>query len=268
MVVNQYYGDVEMLTKAYDLMNEKKYDEASRVFGDIPRDNPQYSEALLGLARVYFRKGEFEKCKHSCEQAIKADASSPMPYVVLAHTMQRLGASQDICYQLAETAYNLAPDAGETRACLGWANLLAQKYEQAIKLLESALEIVPNNSAVYLDLFSAYTQLNRIQSAYVAARKIYSLAPSLNTGYMVFVSFMSLKLTRMVIIVMLSVSIIGAMLLPSSLLLLIPGIYVGLMLANSLYMLKTGLKQNLLWVFFFIVMLIVIYIMGFWLNTL
>ena len=151
--------------------NEKDIQSLLNALQKNPNNPLTYQE--LGMA--FYKSTKFEEAKQYAEKAVELNPSLPLPFTTLSYIKLIEGDNYEDCYQLAQKAYNLAPEMTETIICLGTACLAVEKNEDGIKLLEKAVSDRPNERGIYNNLAIAYTRLNEVEKALNSYIKLYKL---------------------------------------------------------------------------------------------
>ena len=181
---NDVYGSLHV-ARAYGLMGQHRQQE-SVLLSAWKQDRSE--PGLLGdLARCYESLKEFDKEKQSWEQYLQADPSHA------EEAYQHLGALADVRGQLdeAERLYRkcieLAPDSAPNKLQL--ARLLLarraapEKLAEAIRLLEDAIRLSRDSSALFSQLGLAYMYAQRKEEAILALRHAIDLEPANGKPY-------------------------------------------------------------------------------------
>jgi len=76
------------------LKEEKKYEEAKKVYMDASKINPKNIEAILGIAEIAVMGNQFEIAIDQYHKVIEIDSQKPIVYKLLGDTYKKLGQSQ------------------------------------------------------------------------------------------------------------------------------------------------------------------------------
>ena len=118
-------------------------DEAERLYRQIIKKQPDYSEALYGLGMLAQHKGAFQEAEKLLSKASELQPNSVKIWFSLGNLHQAQGQLPE-----AEAAYQkaigLRPDAGTIYNNLGYTLQQQGKWEQAIVSYQKALEFQPN----------------------------------------------------------------------------------------------------------------------------
>jgi len=255
-----------MLNQAYNFLDNKNYEKAIEIFSEIIIQNPDDHEPYLGLARTYFRLGQYKKTKEFCEKAILLSPSDPMTHVVLAYSSYQLGASPEKCFLIAKTASELSPNSPEVVACLGWANMLMKKYKDAIVLLGKSSEFLPNNFEVRKNLLVSYSNLGIYKNAFVEAKNILKISPSIKTIFVILFLFLSTKYIFAFLFFFLGILVASSIILRISYFLILPIVFILLLFISTLYLSLRDSYKYLLGTVFFGFILFLMFILLDWIK--
>lgn len=114
--------------------------------GDLPLAESLYRELMgrgPGPANEYYE-----------------NASNNLGYLLATH-----GIRLDEAQKLVEDALALSPNAGYILDSLGWVHFQRGDYETALRHLQRAARLIPNDGEVYLHLAQTYEKLGRIDEA-------------------------------------------------------------------------------------------------------
>lgn len=70
---------------ANNLLEQKKYREATQAFLDILQQDPSSGQAYQGMAQCYYRLKNYEAASSSSMKAIELDQTLVIPHVILAY---------------------------------------------------------------------------------------------------------------------------------------------------------------------------------------
>jgi len=153
IVTKKEFDDFEkkkdnILKQAEELIDKEEYEEAEKKYIEIISSDPKNVEAYRGLGNLYFLQDNYEDAKQTFEHILKINKEDDLAYAKLGAIAVESGDLKDAkdsllksikiqnkaihYFELAEVCYKL------------------EEYEDAIKNLDNALEIEPNNPK-YLD---------------------------------------------------------------------------------------------------------------------
>ncbi len=127
---------------------------------------PNDSIALMRLAAIYQREGTMDKARATYEAALQANPQNVTAMVNLA----QLYAPQDPqkAFNMAKSAYNLAPNDSLVTHTLGRLAFLTGDYKWSLSLLQLTVQAQPQNPEVLYDLGEAFYSAGRVQEARTA----------------------------------------------------------------------------------------------------
>jgi tetratricopeptide (TPR) repeat protein len=167
-------ADVQLSVGMVDF-NRGRYPESIRIFQRALQKQPDLTAALTMQARSYEAMGEVLQADRAYRQAIATMPDYWASYNDLGWLYYRHG-EYDKSESLFRTATELAPDNPLVLANLGGALLAQEKYADARRVLERALDLKPT-PGVYSNLGTAlYWEKNYQESAKVF-RKAVELTP-------------------------------------------------------------------------------------------
>lgn len=233
-----------MLDDANEALEKSDYVRAISLYSEALKSSPHDALVYQGLAKALYKLGKYEEAERNCESAIQLDPTLPIPYVILSYLKYDRKEDFNTCYQLAERAYELAPNLPETNRCLGGASLLVDNNEQAVTLLEKALSLGLVEWQIYYNLSVACTRLNKADEAFIWGREFYKLRSSPDTGIKLFLLFMNQRKIKNWSSVLLFGTIISAIILRFAGLLIIPAVYDSLLLVFGIYAINQGSKRS------------------------
>jgi len=238
-----------MLIEGQEAIKDQNYEKAIRVFSEATKTNSRDSAAFLGLAEAYYDNNNFLEAKDSSERAIEINPSLSKAYTILAQSKYHIGDGIEICYKIAEKAYNLAPESTREILCFGAFSILSGKIEEGISLSNKILSIDPNNYLAYINLLAAYSKLKKVDKIYSVRKEIFRLAPSFETRFLLFVSFMNLTLPMIIGVIIALMGFFVGIILRQKYLLILPafypilGILIGVFSIKNNVPLKSGITR-------------------------
>jgi len=126
--------------------------------------------ALGRLARLYTSRGDFEKAASQWQISLKANPDNEVATLSLAELYADQLKQPDKAYELAQSAYKLAPD--DVRALRLYGRLAFQNHDHpvAVGLFRDAVRQQPNDAALLFDLAEAAYSVGGVAEALEAAR--------------------------------------------------------------------------------------------------
>ena len=157
---------------------KQRPDLAIEHFKKALKINPDYPPAINSLGAVYLDKGEWDT-------AIKyfKSVSKNLLYTTPQFPLANLGWAyyNKKEYQLAEKYYreslDLKPKFIKAMRGLGLTYMAMGKFDDAAKILESAIKEDPKAALLYLDIGGLYKVLGADEKALAAYQKVIGLAP-------------------------------------------------------------------------------------------
>ena len=163
-----------------------EHDKAIKFLEKSLTKNPLNQDALVGLSVSYLELGDFDRALECAEQCVLLNKQDPRNLVALATiTAKKYRGNkqkQESALELYSKAFDLATSTSipseETKKLIldilsGWGASLIdlQRQEEAIIILETALNVSSIDPLVHKNLASAYTSLNRIEEAISSCQK-------------------------------------------------------------------------------------------------
>jgi tetratricopeptide (TPR) repeat protein len=193
------------MEEAEKALDRKQYRLAIRLFSNALTLDPKDPNANYGLAKTYYFLNQLSKAENFTAKALEINPSSPDLYNLLFCIKMNQKADNKILHMLAEKAYALAPNDPKSLNNMGIVTLDTGDQETNIQYLEKAISIDPKNYVYHLNLSFTYSKLKKTGLAFRQAQESYHLHPSLQTGYILFISFINTdhlvaKLTKIVLL--------------------------------------------------------------------
>jgi Tfp pilus assembly protein PilF len=198
-----------MFKQAKDALDNKQYEEAIQLFLEIIKTDSQNALAHADLAMALYKSKRWDEARKSCDDALSLDPNTPIPHVVLAYLSYLENKDNDLCYQFAKTAYDLAPELPETLSCFGFALLLRNETEQAVPLLEKALPLSTAQWEIRNNLSIAYRKLGQFDKTFYETLYLLKHKRSVHLIARLVTSFLAMKQLRYPTIIILSICLLG-----------------------------------------------------------
>ena len=145
-----------------DQLRAKLTGQEQEVIAAKPTDNPQaYDAYLRGLAytlKTGFTPANSLGAQKYLKEAVRLDPKFALGWALLSYvdasgyltqSLQPTVALREEARQAAETAFTLKPDLGEVVFAKGFYHYACLKdYDTAVKYLEQAYRLMPNNSRI------------------------------------------------------------------------------------------------------------------------
>lgn len=162
---NAEQGEALYLRKANIFERLGKYDEALSIFDQILENNPGSSHALYAKAVLLNFQGKRDQAEDLYVQSLKIDPKNIAAWNNLAYLQLENGADPRAGLQYAVRAFRLDPRNPSVLDTLGYALYQNEKYEDARKVLEAAVQRMPEHPTVKYHLALAYLKLNQDEKA-------------------------------------------------------------------------------------------------------
>ncbi len=145
--------------------------------------DPENIPALVALGRICRGRGDYNSAKYYFDKALAIDADDPEVMTELAITYDVMGQMN-----LAEPLYQKVRLLKENQAAsynnIGYNYLLQEKYQEAIKTLNHALNLQPANERTRNNLAAAYALSGKEQKAlHILETTVGKAAAYNNLGY-------------------------------------------------------------------------------------
>ena len=127
------------------------------------------AEAHQILADVYLNRGQYDFARAEADEAIELNPNDAFSHAARGGTLVFAGDSEEALKSF-EIAQRLNPPMALFRLYpMGWAYYLVRRYDNAIRITESALTQNPSDYFVHAALAASYAQLGRTEDATRAA---------------------------------------------------------------------------------------------------
>lgn len=166
----------EQFSKAVELTQAGKHDEAIAAYQEFITKNPSVAEAHYNLGYVYTQKKDWTNAEAAYKKAIEVKPSYSDAYSALARMYQESGQPQKGLEVMAKAAADNAGDA-KTQFNLGVQYVNAGKSEEAIAAFQKAAELDATNAEVYYHLGTLAVGQNKIPEAIGHLEKYLSMKP-------------------------------------------------------------------------------------------
>jgi adenylate cyclase len=137
--------------------------------------------AHQSLAWLSLLKRQHEQAIAEAKQAIALDPNSAEGYLALGTILNFAGPPEE-SIEWIKQAMRLNPRYGPRYLVgLGWAYVIAERYEEALVPLQQALPLMPNNLQLHWALVMCYVELGREEEARASAAEMLRIAPHFST---------------------------------------------------------------------------------------
>ncbi len=140
--------------------------------------HPSNAGALAILGTLVESSGDTRKAEDYYKKALALQPAQPVAANNLAYLMLQNGENVDVALTLAETARRGMPDSPNSADTLAWAYYFKGTYGYARDLLEDAIKINPNSTAMQYHLGMVYVKLGDRNNATIHFKKAISMEPN------------------------------------------------------------------------------------------
>ncbi len=152
------------------LLRQKLYPEAEKAFAYAAQLNPAYADAYINAALVNLQRDSLPQAENWLIRALETDPSSLRGQAYLGILRQRQGKLEEAITLLTKVLDQYPRDR-KVLFELGKTFYLSQQHEQAIKIFQMALDIDPDQTAIYSYLELCYDELGQVVEAQVAGNE-------------------------------------------------------------------------------------------------
>lgn len=158
------YGSVLSEAKEYGEM-AKVYDAAVKVIGEVPKRSDWTIFFQRGIA--YERLKEWNKAEPNFKQALKLNPDQPQVLNYLGYSWVDRNENLEEAMKMIERAVELRPNDGYIVDSLGWAHYRLGEFDKAVTELERAVELRAGDPTITDHLGDAYWRVGRkIEAVY------------------------------------------------------------------------------------------------------
>jgi arylsulfatase A-like enzyme/Tfp pilus assembly protein PilF len=163
-------------------LSVEKWAEASTEFKKCLDLNPNFDQAMTGLARALVYQAKLEEAKQWTLKALKFNPQNYRAWYQLGFIEAKTDSKAAIADY--EKAISIQPDFAPLRWDLGVLQLGQQNYSEAAKHLAKAVELGLNDAPLYNFLGIAYSHTNRLQQAVQSYREALKIDPDLAEAHL------------------------------------------------------------------------------------
>jgi tetratricopeptide (TPR) repeat protein len=167
---------LEQLGKAYDTLSD--LEKAEAVYQGATEASADSEEALLGLAVVYLRKGEFQKGVETVRTLLAQRPMHAQARQLLGKLFFSMNRFEPAALELKE-AQRLAPDDDETATTLAFTYLRQRELEKAQKIFTGLLQQHGESPQIHIMFGAAYRETEYVNQAVSEFKR----AEALNAAY-------------------------------------------------------------------------------------
>ena len=176
----------DKLRAAIFFHQQNQFPEASRLYAEILKADPDQFDALQYLAAIEIQSGHFSEAERLFARAVRINPNSPVLHSNHGSALHALGRFAEAAASY-EKALCLNPLYAV--ACYNLANSLSalERYDAAVIYYTRAIDINPSNADAHYNLGNALQKLRRFEEAIFSYDAALSTAPnyalaSLNRG--------------------------------------------------------------------------------------
>ena len=161
---------------------QEKWDEASVAFQRCLKANPDFDQAMTGLAHALFMQGDVNGAKVWLEKAINHNPQNYRAWYELGALRSKMN---DLSAELAyEKSVTIQPNFALGWRELGILQIRRQRYETAARSLSKAVELGATDAKLYNFLGIAYSRTNRQAKAIETYQKAIKMDPQLAEAHL------------------------------------------------------------------------------------
>jgi tetratricopeptide (TPR) repeat protein len=159
-------GDYEALfTRGNILRGHERWSEAAesytRALARIDKPDKQHWTLFYFRGIAFERAGEWAKAEPDFQKALQLQPDQPAVLNYLGYSWIEKRMNLDQALGMVEKAVELRPNDGYIVDSLGWAHYQLGNYEEAVKHLERAVELRPEDPVINDHLGDAYWRVGR-----------------------------------------------------------------------------------------------------------
>lgn len=149
--------------------DQKQYQKAAETYSKVLEltqlmDSSVWS-VFFARAASYEKLNQWDKAEKDLKQALVFAPNEPMLLNFLGYSWILKGKNTQEAQEILQKAVDIAPEEGAIRDSLGWAMLVNNQLDDAVKQLELAAETIPQDPELNYHLGVAYWKTGRHQEA-------------------------------------------------------------------------------------------------------
>ncbi len=160
----------QRLERAAELKQQGLVDAAVAEFGLALEDNPQLTDAHLGMGDIFRERGDYNLALNAYRRAVKTAPDRYDTHYYLGLTQQLLGQVEQAIASYRQ-ALAIAPDRPEVSRDLASALLQSGQIGQAQAIALRATRLDPDSQAAWCNLAAAYQLTGRYEQAIACYRE-------------------------------------------------------------------------------------------------
>lgn len=167
-----------LITRAYLLLSQKKYDHAIRIFSNLLAQFPDDPEIMIGLASSYQYKGDTKQAIQTAEHVLQIDPSYAYAYTILAEIYFFNKNDYNTAEKFVFKSIEINPFESSSYSLLAQICYYNNKYEESYYYAHEALELDPLNYVAHMVLGLYYLHIPNFNKAEEHYKACLSLAPN------------------------------------------------------------------------------------------
>jgi TolB-like protein/Flp pilus assembly protein TadD len=177
---------------AINRYDQQGFEQAVSYFQRALDLDPTFANAAVGLCIAYDNLGEyfympapeaFEKARRAAELALKLDPNHAIAHAMLGNIHVVYDWDWAAADREFKIALNLAPNDSIVLFFAGQQSLIVGRWDEALKLLNAALELDPLNPSWYFELYLLQLRRGRLVEAEAAIRRTLEISPAYNFAH-------------------------------------------------------------------------------------
>jgi len=161
---------------------ERRWEEAAVAFQNCLQLNPNFDQAMTGLARALIYLGRVDGAKQWCQKALKFNPQNYRAWYQLGFIESKTDPKAAIADY--EKAVSIQANFAPLRRDLGVAHFEQQNYAEAAKNLARATELGVNEATIYNFLGISYSRMNQLPKAAESYKRALRLEPQLADAHL------------------------------------------------------------------------------------
>ena len=161
-----------------------RYEEALEWYAAVLKIDPEYALAHAGKGTTLFHMQRYDEAVQSLERAVSPQPDSPMaraPLLFMARAFEALGRAEAAAEHY-ERALRIDSRFPETLARLAALRFGQDRYEEALDLYRTLVEIQPDKATAHADIGATLFYLDRPDDALQSFERALSLDPTLESA--------------------------------------------------------------------------------------
>jgi tetratricopeptide (TPR) repeat protein len=152
-------------------------DQAAGTYDRSIRENPSDVRLYLALGSLEERRNNWQRAEQLNQKVLQIQADQPTAANNLSFLLLEHGGDVNYALSLAQTARHAMPNSAYTADTLGWAYYKMGVYENAIHLLQEAIEKAPQSATYHYHLGVVYQKSEKVALAKSSFQRALQLDP-------------------------------------------------------------------------------------------